>query len=109
MEQYRTVFPPLLISMQQHLALVRELARSVATARVDGPLESAYWDWVRTDAGGLARALRNPELQRTWDDLGRVHGELLVVAESCLSAVAADDGVLAQRCLDQVFDYLLVS
>jgi len=75
MEQYRTVFPPLLISMQQHLALVRELVRSVATGRVDGPLDSGYWDWVRTDAGGLARALRNPGLQRTWDDLGRVHGE----------------------------------
>jgi diguanylate cyclase (GGDEF)-like protein/PAS domain S-box-containing protein len=105
MEQYRTVFPPLLISMQQHLALVRQLVRSVATGQVDGPLDSGYWDWVRTDAGGLARALRNPGLQRTWDDLGRVHGELLVVAESCLGAVAADDGVLAQRCLDQVFDH----
>jgi diguanylate cyclase (GGDEF)-like protein/PAS domain S-box-containing protein len=34
-----------------------------------------------------------------------VHGELLVVAESCLEAVRSGDTVRAQACLDQVFGF----
>ncbi len=90
--------------MQRHLALIHRLVQSVATGQAVETIDSEYWDWVRSGAGGLAAELRNPELRRSWEELQRVHGELLVVAESCLTAVRAGDAGLAQRCLDQVFD-----
>jgi diguanylate cyclase (GGDEF)-like protein/PAS domain S-box-containing protein len=80
---------------------VRSVATGVAAERVD----SSYWDWHRSAAGGLALELRDPALERHWDELGRVHGELLVVADSCLEAVRAGQGEQARQCLDQVFEF----
>ncbi|MBI1395347.1 MAG: EAL domain-containing protein [Betaproteobacteria bacterium] len=104
-DQFRTVFPPLLIALQRHLTLVRELVSSVASGVAAAGLDSEYWDWHRGGAGGLAGQLRDPDLRRSWDELERVHGELLVVGESCLSAVRSGDEALARRCLGQVFEY----
>jgi len=104
-EQFRTVFPPLLIALHQHLELVRALVRSVATGQAADPIDSSYWTWYRSGAGGLAAELRDDELEHAWADLERVHGELLVVAETCLAAVRNGDQMLAQRCLDQVFGH----
>ncbi len=104
-DQFRTVFPPLLIALQRHLSLIHDLVSSVASGEAVDTIDSEYWDWHRRSAGGLSHELRDPELRRSWDELERVHGELLVVAESCLAAVRAADGALARRCLDQVFEY----
>jgi diguanylate cyclase (GGDEF)-like protein/PAS domain S-box-containing protein len=105
LDSFRTVCPPLLIAIPQHLALLRDLSRSVATGEAAASLDSSYWDWVRSGAAGQAEALRDPELAQAWDQLGRLHGELLVVAESCLAAVRRGDGATAQRCLEQVFGF----
>lgn len=84
---------------------MQTLAKSVSSGVAAGSIDSSYWDWHRHGAGGLAADLRHPQLEHNWDELGRVHGELLVVAESCLAAVRSGDGVQAQRCLDQVFGH----
>ena len=105
MEPFRTVFPPLLIAIPQHLALLRDLSRSVATGEAVESLDSAYWDWARSGAAGQARALRDAEHAQAWEQLERVHGELLVVAQSCLAAVRRGDRTTARRCLEQVFGF----
>jgi len=79
--------------------------RSVTTGVPAEAVDTSYWDWHRSAADGLALELRDPQLEQHWDELGRVHGELLVVAESCLEAVRAGDIVRAQQCLDQVFGF----
>lgn len=104
-DKFRTVFPPLLIGLQQHLALIQGLVATVASGQAGAAIDSAYWDWHRGGANGHAGQLRDHDLRRYWDELGRVHGELLVVAESCLAAVQTGDSGLAQRCLDQVFEF----
>lgn len=79
--------------------------RSVVTGEVAADvLDSAYWDWARSEAGGLAATLPDPDLKRAWEELGRVHGEFLIIAESCLAAVREGDEALSQECLDQVFE-----
>ncbi|MFO1321665.1 MAG: EAL domain-containing protein [Burkholderiales bacterium] len=105
MDHFRTVFPPLLIGLQRHIALVNALSRSVTSGEAPAAIDSSYWDWHRNDAGGSARELQDAELKRSWDELGRVHGELLVVAQSCLSAVRSGNTTLARQCLDEVFVY----
>ncbi len=104
-EKFRTVFPPLLIALEQHLALIRELVKSVATGEAADELDSSYWDWYRHGATGLAAEMRDVELERAWAELERIHGELLVVANTCLAAVRRRDMPQAQRCLDQVFGH----
>lgn len=104
-EQYKTVFPPLLIGLNYHLKLVHDVVRSVATGAAPEAIDSSYWAWYRSGAAGLAAELRDNDLQRAWAELERTHGELLVVAETCLSAVRRGDQAAAQRCLDQVFGH----
>jgi diguanylate cyclase (GGDEF)-like protein/PAS domain S-box-containing protein len=77
----------------------------VASGKAEEPIDSSYWAWYRAGAAGLAAELRDAELERAWAELERVHGELLIVAETCLAAVRRGDQVLARRCLDQVFSF----
>ena len=102
-DQFRTVFPPLLIGLNYHLDLMRGLVRAIATGAAPESIDSSYWAWYRSGAAGLAAELRDSELVRAWTELERTHGELLVVAETCLAAVRRGDPATAQRCLDQVF------
>ncbi len=94
-----------MIALHDHLELIRLLVRSVATGKAEKPIDSSYWAWYRSGAAGLAVDLRDTELERAWAELERVHGELLIVSETCLTAVQRDDQALAQRCLDQVFGH----
>ncbi len=87
------------------MSLIHDLVQSVTRGEAVPAIDSGYWDWHRRNAGGLSLELKDPELRRSWDELERVHGELLVVADSCLAAVRAADDALARRCLDQVFQY----
>ena len=54
MDHFRTVFPPLLIGLQRHIALVNALSRSVTSGEAPAAIDSSYWDWHRNDAGGSA-------------------------------------------------------
>ena len=58
--------------------------RSVASGQAVDLIDSSYWNWHRESSTSHAQELADPQLERHWDELGRIHGELLVVAESCL-------------------------
>lgn|GEM_PF-769543 len=82
---------------------MRGLVRAVATGEAPESIDSSYWAWYRSGASGLAAELRDNELVHAWGELESTHGELLVVAETCLAAVRRGDDATARRCLDQVF------
>jgi diguanylate cyclase (GGDEF)-like protein/PAS domain S-box-containing protein len=79
--------------------------RSVASGQAVDLIDSSYWNWHRESSTSHAQELADPQLERHWDELGRIHGELLVVAESCLTAVREGDSERARRCLDEVFGF----
>jgi diguanylate cyclase (GGDEF)-like protein/PAS domain S-box-containing protein len=102
LDKYRTIFPPLLIALPRHLQFVRDFARSLATRSEVERLDTSYWEWHRSGAGGLPTGLSDTELRAAWDELGNLHEALLRDAEAGKAAAARGEDDQAHAALDRV-------
>lgn len=102
-EPFRTIFPPLLIALQQHLDFVYSVVQAAVTGDTPESLDSSYWDWYRAHADLGTERLREPELLAAWQQLAQLHEEMLLAADTCVAAVARGDEITARTCVAQVF------
>ena len=104
--QYKTVFPPLLIELQRHLAVVKrvvELTRDTAAASKTGKLSADYWQWYDGDGRNLIKQLNIPQLTSEWARLGKLHVQFMNAANSCVKAAATGDKIHVSEGLERVF------
>jgi diguanylate cyclase (GGDEF)-like protein/PAS domain S-box-containing protein len=102
---FKTVFPPLLIEIQHHLLLLKQVVDCVVGggAVPKNLATPAYWAWYETADSELLKRLPSEDLREAWRELGRVHKRFIRSSEDALAAAAKGEGAHAREYVDAAF------
>jgi diguanylate cyclase (GGDEF)-like protein/PAS domain S-box-containing protein len=102
-EHLSTAFPALLVTLQQHQAFLRDLARSLTDGDTTPPPELPTLDWYDAQSARTAGRLTDSDLLRDWEHAGRLQTEFIGAAGECIEAARRGDRASARDRLDQLF------
>jgi len=102
-DQFKTVFPPLLIGLEQHQAFLRDVVRAVDRHGDPATLKRRPGLWQASPAEP-PEEIRDPELRGYWNELVRVGTECATAAKAAIAAANSDRPAETQLQLDRLFN-----
>jgi len=101
LESTSTAFPALLVSLQQHHAFLRDLARSLLDGAAPPVLPTL--DYYDAQSARTATRLTDARLMQDWERAGRLQSEFIEAAHDCIEAAGHGDRAAARDRLDRLF------